>query len=157
MTGEKKESILELQEKHMAESMKLIDESINHLPTSPVERQDVPPGESGDGLISPPVVIDNQSTNSGGPDKINDIRNKVAKTPEVVRIPPGGILDPDRQSELLEIIKQRSDGFERLLQRAKKQGIKNIETVAQKFRDELLHHVRARLREKNYMFNHSQP
>ena len=139
----------ELQEKHMAESMRLIDESINHFPV--LIKQAIP--EEVAKNSSPPVTITeqppSQPTDSGGPDKINEIRNEVAKTQT------GLALDPDKQSELLEIIKQRSDGFEKLLQRAKKQGLKNIEEVAQKFKDELLNYVRGRLQEKNYTFSHS--
>ena len=118
----------------MEESMEQIDESIRaglHEPYGDAYKN--PPPEA------PPVAPPEQPAN---PDKLNEIRNKIATAEAPV------ITDPDVQTELMEIIKQQSEAFEKEI-RLFVPDKNRVEAAAQRFKDELMNNVRQHLTKKN--------
>jgi flagellar hook-basal body complex protein FliE len=75
-----------------------------------------------------------------GPDKINEIRNKVSRSIK--------ILNPDRQSEMMENVRARNEEFERELHRIISEDNDTIKSAAQKLKDELMDNARKQLTEK---------
>ena len=137
--------VRELHERLMKEFMKQISESISTIQEPIVENKpDVRKNDSGsvpaiNEDLAPPVE------EHSGPDKINEIRNEVAESQ------PAELLNPDKQRELMEIVKQRSEEFERELRRIASDDI-TIESAAQKFKDELMDNAHKQLTEKKYAF-----
>ena len=147
MAAKNEKIIRELHERLMKKFMKQISESISNIQAPLVENKpDVPKNDSGPGPIEE-VPAPPQEEHSG-PDKINEIRNEAAATQSVE------ILNPDKQSELMEIVKQTCEEFERKLRRIASidSNTKIIESAAQKFKDELMDNVRNQLTEKKYTF-----
>ena len=147
MAAKNEKIIRELHERLMKKFMKQISESISNIQAPLVENKpDVPKNDSEPGPIEevPPPPQEEHS----GPDKINEIRNEAAATQSVE------ILNPDKQSELMEIVKQTCEEFERKLRRIASidSNTKIIESAAQKFKDELMDNVRNQLTEKKYTF-----
>lgn len=147
MTGKNETLIHESHERLMKEFMKEISDSISNIQEPIVEnRPDVRANDSGwppatDGVPAP------WQEEHGGPDKIIEIRNEAAATL------PTGILNPDKQSELMEIIKQRSEDFERELRRIVSSVDENtIASAAQQFKDELMDNVQKQLTAKKCTF-----
>lgn len=138
--ADKNETLIrESHERLMKEFMKEISDSISNIQEPIVEnRFDLRENDSGwppatDGVPSP------WQEEHSGPDKINEIRNEVAATQ------PTGILNPDKQNELMEIIKQRSDEFERELRRIVSVDENTLASAAQKFKDELIDNTHKQL------------
>ena len=142
MPAKNKNLILELHEKFMKESMRQIDELISTGLYELVAEKG--PATYGDAYKNPPVseVPPVAPPEPGNPDKINEIRNKVAATEASV------ITDPDVQTELMEIIKQKSEAFEKEIQLFVPDK-NRAEAAAQRFRDELMNDVRQHLTKKN--------
>ncbi len=84
-----------------------------------------------------------------GPDKVNEIRSEVASTQSTE------ILNPDKQSELMEIVRQKSEKFEWELRRMSSLDKKTIESASQKFECDLMDNVRKQLTEKQNTLAHS--
>lgn len=84
-----------------------------------------------------------------GPDKVNEIRSEVASTQSAE------ILNPDKQSELMEIVRQKSEKFERELRRMSSLDKETIESAAQKFECDLMDNVCKQLTEKKNTLAHS--
>ena len=148
MARQPEERIRELHERLMRESLKQIDESIHVHDTRDIPEA-APPNIS---APVPTIIKDEVSTPAqnehSGPDKINDIRNEVAANQ------PAATLNPDRQSKLMEILKQRSEEFERESHTIGSADHNMIESAAQKFKNELLDNVRRQLAEDKYVLEH---
>jgi len=142
MPGKNKDLIRERHDKFMKESMQQIDESIRTGLFEPVAEK--APGTYGDAYKNPPVIEAPPVAppEEPGPDKVNEIRNKVAAAEAPV------ITDPDVQTELMEIIKHRSEAFEKEI-RLLVQDKNKVDAAAQRFKDELLNNVRQQLTKKN--------
>lgn len=146
--ADKNETLIrESHERLMKEFMKEISDSISNIQEPIVEnRPDVRENEPGWPPATDGVPAPWQEEHSG-PDKLNEIRNEVAATQ------PTGILNPDKQSELMEIIKQRSEDFERELRRIVTCVDENtIASAAQRFKDELMDNAQKLLTAKEYTF-----
>lgn len=143
MLTKNKNLILELHKKRMTESMAQIDELIRTGLREPVAEK--APSTYGDAYKNaltpegPPVAPPEEP---GNPDKINEIRNKVATVEAPV------ITDPDVQTELMETIKQGSEAFEKEI-RLIVPDKNRVEAAAQRFKDELMNNVRQHLTKKN--------
>lgn len=153
MINKNKELIRELHETLMKEFMEQISESISNIQEPIVENKpEVRKNDSGSAAAIKEVPAPakeapaSQQEEHSGPDKINEIRNEVAATQSAE------ILNPDKQSELMEIVKQRSEAFERELRRITFADNNTIESAAQKFKGELMDNVRKQLTEKKYAF-----
>ena len=85
-----------------------------------------------------------------GPDKINEIRNEAAAAQLPETRQSIAIRNPDKQKELMEIVKQRSEKFERELRGLKSLNKNAIEFAVQKFKDDIMENVRKQLTEKKY-------
>ena len=96
-TNKNEKLISKLHERLMNKFMKQISKSINKIQKPIV---DIKPNVS---------KYDPSREEHGGPDKINDIRHEVTATQ------PPGALNPDKQNELMEIVKRRYEEFEREL------------------------------------------
>ena len=83
-----------------------------------------------------------------GPDKINEIRNEVTAEQSTETRQTIEIRNPDKQKELMEIVKQRVEKFERELRGLKSLNSKAVESAAQKFKSESMDLVRKQLTEK---------
>jgi len=138
-------------ERLLGEFMQQINESIRNIrgPTDEGE-SDVRKNDSGSDTAIKEVPAPPQEEHSG-PDKINEIRNEVAATQPPETTPSTEILDPNKQSELMEIVRQRSEEFERELHRLPSLDDNAIESAAQKFKGELMENVRKQLTEKKYV------
>ena len=146
MTDKKEALIRELHERLMKEFTQQISESISNIQEPIVENKpDERKNDSGSAPANKDVPAPLEEEHSG-PDKINEIRNEVAATQSAE------ILNPDKQSELMEIVKQRSEAFERELRRITFADNNTIESAAQKFKGELMDNVRKQLTEKKYAF-----
>jgi hypothetical protein len=142
MPGKNKNLIREWHEKFMKESMEQIDELIRAGLHEPIAEK--APATYGDAYKKPPEAEAPPVAppeDPGNPDKINEIRNKVASAEAPV------ITDPDVQTELLEIIKQRSEAFEKEI-RLFVPDKNRVEAAAQRFKDELMNNVRQHLTNK---------
>lgn len=143
MLTKNKNLILELHKKRMTESMAQIDELIRAGLHEPVVEK--APGTYGDAYKNPPAPETPPVAppeEPGNPDKINEIRNKVATVEAPV------ITDPDVQTELMETIKQGSEAFEKEI-RLIVPDKNRVEAAAQRFKDELMNNVRQHLTKKN--------
>lgn len=80
------------------------------------------------------------------PDLINEIRQKVAETQAFL------ILNPDKQNELLEILKQGYEEFKHLLRGIVSEENSRAEHATQKFKDEILFNTQKQLAEKQHAF-----
>ena len=88
---------------------------------------------------------DPQGQELDSPDMINVIRNKVTAEPLV-------ILNPDKQNELLEILKQGYEEFKHLLRGIVSEDNNRAEQATQKFKDELMANAQKQLAEKSHVF-----
>ena len=143
MPGKNKNLTRELHEKFMKESMQQIDESIGTVRFETVAEK--VPSTYGDVDRNPPVneappVAPPEETRN--PDRINEIRNSVAADETPV------ITDPDVQTELMEIIKQKCEAFEKEI-RLFVPDKNRVAAALQQFEDELMNHVRQQLIKKN--------
>lgn len=134
-------------ERLMKESKKEISDSIGNTQQPIAENgSDV----SANDFERPPVTDEVPAPwqeEHSGPDKINEIRNEVAAPLST------GILNPDKQYELMEIIKQRSEDFERELRRIVPSVDANtIASASQQFKDELMENAQKQLTAKKYTF-----
>lgn len=133
-------------EKCMKEFMKEISDLISNIPEHIVaNRSDVRGSDSGwphatEGVSAP------WPEEHSGPDKVNELRNEVSSTQ------PSGILNPDKQCELMKIIKQKSEEFERELRRKVSVDENTIASAAQKFKDELMDNTHKQLIAIKYYF-----
>ena len=145
MASKNETLIHESHERLMKEFMKEISDSISNIQEPIAENG---PDVSANDFGRPPATDDVPAPwqeEHSGPDKINEIRNEVAATQS--------ILNPDKQSELMEIIKQRSEDFERELRRiAPSVDANTIASAAQQFKDELMDTVQKQLTAKKYTF-----
>ena len=137
--------IHESHERHMMEFKKEISDTISNIQLLIAENgPDVSANDFGRPPAAYEVPVPWREEHSG-PDKINEIRNEVAAIQS--------ILNPDKQSELMEIIKQRSEDFERELRRiVPSVGANTIASAAQQFRDELMDTIQKQLTAKKYPF-----
>jgi len=134
MDNRNEKIIFELHERLMKEFLKQIGELISNIQGPTIEsKADVIKDDS---RVIPPIeeALLPQEDHSGL-DKINEIRKEVAVTQSAE------ILTPDKQSELMEIVRQRSEEFERELRRIAFLDNDTIESSAQKFKDELMDNV----------------
>jgi hypothetical protein len=140
---DKNEKIIgELHARLMKEFMTLISESISTIHEPIVENKPVVfKYDSGPDSEIKEIAAPLQE--HSGPDKLNEIRSELAATPSAE------ILDPDEQSELMEIVKQKSDAFDRELRRMLS-NTTAVESAAEKFKAELMDNVRNLLTEKKY-------
>lgn len=147
MTDRNETLIHESHERLMKEFMKEISESIGNIQEPIAEnRPDERLCYSGWPRETDGVPVPWQEEHSG-PDKINEIRNEVAATQPTV------LLNPDKQCELMEIIKQRSEDFECELRRIVPAVDANtLASAAQQFKEELLENVHKQLAAKRYTF-----
>lgn len=80
------------------------------------------------------------------PDKINEIRNKVAAEQTLQ------ILNPDKQNELLEILNQGYEEFVHKLREIVPEGSSRAKRATEKFKDELMINTQYQLAEKKHSF-----
>lgn len=138
----------DLHQRLMKEFIKQISDLISNIPGSIPENKTNTPKVD---CQSPPAIptikeVPPPPENHNGPDKINEIRNEVAATQSAQA------LNPNKQSELLEIVKRSSEEFEHELRRIVSHDDNTIESAAQKFKDELMENVHKQLTEKKYVF-----
>jgi hypothetical protein len=148
--AEKNEArIRTVHEKLMQEFVRQISESIRdiHHPADD-NRSEVRKNGPGFGPEIKEVTARPQEEHAG-PDKVNEIRSEVASAQSAE------ILNPDKQSELMEIVKQKSEKFERKLRRMPSLDKKTIESARQKFECDLMDNVRKQLTEKKNTLAHS--
>ena len=142
--------IHEVYERHMRGFKRQINGAIRDINTPTAENMfDVRKTDPGPGPPRNEVPAPLQEEHSG-PDKIKEIRNEAAaaKLPETRQ--SIAIRNPDKQKELMEIVRQRSEKFERELRGLKSLNKNAIESAAQKFKCDLIDNVRKRLTEKTY-------
>ncbi|HTF19776.1 MAG TPA: hypothetical protein VK658_17010 [Chryseolinea sp.] len=142
---ENKRLIRELHEKFMIESMKQIGESIGSIQGFAVH--DTPEVQE-DVHSSAPDVRETTAPSKeehSGPEKIVEIRNQIAAAQSP------GVLIPDKQRELMEIVKQQSEAFEKELR--KSESANRTRAASQSFKDELLNNVHLLLTERKYAFS----
>jgi len=134
--------IHEFHERLIKEFTKQISESIGNIQEPIVEKK---PDVQKDSRSAQTIkdVPARQQEEHDGPDKINKIRNEVATTQSTE------MLNPDKQSEIMEIVKARNEEFERELHRITSEDNNTIKSAAQKFKDELMDNARKQLTEKN--------
>jgi hypothetical protein len=146
--ADKNETLIhESHERLIKEFMKEISDLISNIQEPIAENgPDVSANDFGRPPATDEVPAPCQEEHSG-PDKINEIRNEVAATQST------GILNPDKQTELMEIIKRRSEDFERELRRIVPTVDANtIASGAKQFKDELMDNAQKQLRAKKYTF-----
>jgi hypothetical protein len=151
MAKENEARIHEAYERHMNEFMRQINGAIRDINLPAAEnmldmgKTDPAPG-SGSKEVPAPLEAEH-----AGPDRINEIRNEAA----AVQLPETrqsiAIRNPDKQRELMEIVKQRSEKFEHELRDLKSLNKNAIESAAQKFKDDLMENVRKQLTEKKQL------
>ncbi len=83
-----------------------------------------------------------------GPDKVNEIRHDAAAAQSPETRKSIEIRNPDKQQELLEIVKHRSEKFERELRGLKSLSKNAMESATQKFKGDLIDNVRKQLTKK---------
>jgi hypothetical protein len=142
MKKNKETLIRELHQRLMAIFMAQVVDSVSGIHTraeKDVGSAGTAPVADAPGVAAAPGPLDS-------PDKLNVIRQKVATDQNLV------ILDPDKQKELLEIIRQAYEEFEHQLRGIVSNDKSLMEVGAQKFKDELLANTRKELAEKNRAF-----
>ena len=138
----------EVYERHMTEFMRQITGSIRDINTPAAENTgDIRKTEPATGSASKEVPAPLEEEHSG-PDKINEIRNEAAagQLPETRQ--SIATRNPDKQKELMEIVKQRREKFERELRGLESLSKNAVESALQKFKDDLMENVRKQLTEK---------
>lgn len=150
MTDQNKQLVRELHEELMKDFMEQISESISNIQEFIAENtSNAHENESGSVAAvkeTPPPPKETPAPpqeEHSGPDKINEIRNEVAATQPAVP------LNPDKQSELMEIVKQSCEEFERKLHHIVSEDQSTIASAVQKFKDELMDNARKKLTEKD--------
>jgi hypothetical protein len=144
MARKNKKIIGELHERLMKEFIKQISKSIGNIQRPVIENKaDVAKDDSGSGSATEEILAPPEEQHSG-PEKINEIRTEVAGTQSAE------ILNPDKQSELMEIVKQSCEEFERELKRIPSVDNDSVESAVQKFKEELMANVCNQLTEKKY-------
>ncbi len=132
--------------RHMGEFMRQISEFIRNIQVpadenrSDVRKNDPDP----DSKETRPSLQEEHS----GPDKVTEIRREVAAEQSAETRQSIEIRNPDKQKELMEIVKQTSKKFERELRGLKSLNSKAIESATQKFKSDLMDNVRKQLEEK---------
>ena len=144
MAVKDKNKVNELHVKRMKESMQQIDESIRTGLHEPLEEKTPP--TYGEAYKDPPATEVPaevpREEGASSPDKVNEIRNQVSTARASV------ITDPDVQTELMDIIKQRCDAFEKEINQFVSDK-KGVEAALQRFKDELMNNVRQQLTKKD--------
>ena len=148
MDKKNKVRIDEVYERHMKEFVRQISGAIRDINTPAAEkmvdtRKTDPATPSASEEVPAPLEEEHS-----GPDKINEIRNEAAaaqlpETPQSI-----AIRNPDKQKELMEIVKQRGEKFERELRGLESLSKNAVESAVQKFKDDLMENVRKQLTEK---------
>jgi hypothetical protein len=138
------QQIRELHERLITDFMKQLDASINNSKEPITENKSEARSDIG---LTPKTkeLPASPQEEYGGPDRINEIRKEVAATR------PAEILNPDRQSELMEIVRGRCEEFERELRRMPSLNSNIVESAAQQFKDELMDNVRKQLTRDKYV------
>ncbi len=140
--------IHEAYERHMKEFMREISGPISNIYTSAGESKfdarKIDPEPSSPRKEFPAPLQEEHR----GPDKINEIRHEAAAAQSPETRQSIEIRDPDKQQELMEIVKHRSEKFERELSGLKSLNKNAIVSAAQKFKGELMDNVRKQLTEK---------
>jgi hypothetical protein len=138
--NEKKETLIrELHERLMKKCMDRTGESINGIQMAVANTK----GARDKTNTADP---DPQGQDLDSPDMINVIRNKVAAEALV-------ILNPDKQKELLEILKQGYEEFLHELRDIVSEDDNLAELATQKFKDELMANTQSQLAEKSHAFS----
>jgi hypothetical protein len=137
--NEKKETLIrELHERLMTKFMDRIGESIGGIQMVADTKADDDRTKGAD--------PDPQGQELDSPDMINVIRHKVTDAEDLV------ILDPDKQKELLEILKQGYEEFQHLLRGIVSEDNSRSKLATQKFKDELMANTQRQLAEKRHTF-----
>ena len=135
--NEKKETLIRrLHESLMKKFMDRIGESINDIQLTVSNTK----GDHDRTNVADP---DPQGQELESPDMINVIRNKVTAEALV-------ILNPDKQKELLDILKQGYEEFKHLLRGIVSEENSRAEHATQKFKDEILFNTQKQLAEKKH-------
>jgi hypothetical protein len=138
--NEKKETLIrELHERLMKKFMDRTGESISGIQMAVANTK----GGHGHTDATDP---DPQGQDLDSPDMINVIRNRVAAEALV-------ILNPDKQKELLEILKQGYEEFLQELRDIVSEDDNLAELATQKFKDELMANTQNQLAEKSHAFS----
>jgi hypothetical protein len=138
--NEKKETLIRrLHESLMKKFMDRIGESI-----SGIEIEAAAPKADDDRAKAADPDLQGQELDS--PDMINVIRNKAVAAEPLI------ILDPDKQNELLEILKQGYEEFKHLLRGIVSDDNSRTEHATKKFKDEILFNTQKQLAEKKHSF-----
>jgi hypothetical protein len=148
MANKNKALILGLHERLMKQFIKQISESISNI-HEPIT------GNKSDSRKDDALVTTESSAlpqEHSGPDKINEIRNEAAATQSEKTTQLAQILNPDKQSELMEIVKQKCEEFERELHHLASEDNNVFEEARQKFKDELMGNTHKELAKKRYAF-----
>jgi hypothetical protein len=132
-------SILELHERLMKKFMDRIAECVAGLQVAVEGTKTDDPGTK-------VAVPETPGQQMASPDKLNVIRHQVAADKDLV------ILNPDKQKELLEILKQGYEEFEGQLYRIISKDDSRAELATQKFKDELLANAKNQLAHKKHTF-----
>jgi len=137
--NEKKETLIrELHKRLMTKFMDRIGESIGGIQMVADTKADDDRTKGAD--------PDPQGQELDSPDMINVIRHKVTDAEDLV------ILDPDKQKELLEILKQGYEEFQHLLRGIVSGDNSRSKLATQKFKDELMANTQRQLAEKRHTF-----
>jgi len=135
--NEKKETLIRrLHESLMKKFMDRIGESISDI-------QLTVSNTKGDHDHTNGADPDPEGQELDSPDMINVIRNKVTAEALV-------ILNPDKQKELLDILKQGYEEFKHLLRGIVSEENSRAEHATQKFKDEILFKTQKQLAEKKH-------
>jgi hypothetical protein len=132
-------SILELHERLMKKFMDRIAECVAGLHVAVEGTKTDDPGTK-------VAVPETPGQQMASPDKLNVIRHQVAADKDLV------ILNPDKQKELLEILKQGYEEFQHLLRGIVSQDNSRSKLATQKFKDELMANTQRQLAEKRHTF-----
>ena len=139
--NEKKETlILRLHQSLMNKFMDRIGESISGIQMGAADTK----ADHARTIATDP---DSPEQEVNSPDVINEIRHKVSATQAFV------ILNPDKQNELLEILKQGYEEFKHLLRGIVSEDNSRAEDATQKFKDELMANTQNQLAEKSHAFS----
>jgi hypothetical protein len=137
---EKKETLIRgLHERLMKKFMDRIGESISGIQMAAANTKG---GRARTDTADP----DPQGQDLDSPDMINVIRNKVSAEALL-------ILNPDKQNELLEILKQGYEEFQHELRGIVSEDDSRAELAIQKFKDELMTNTQNQLAEKSHAFS----
>lgn len=144
MPVKNKNKVSELHVKRMKESMQQIGESIRTGLHEPLAEKTPP--TYGEAYKDPPATEATPEAppaeEVNNPDKVNEIRNQVSTAQASV------ITDPDVQTELMDIIKQRCEAFEKEINQFVSDK-NRVEAALQRFKDELMSNVREQLTKKD--------